>query len=136
MSVTTIDKFSKYELPYTCPLCVLTCSPWIKDNYVQDLSNISSQAPKDLNTQLETATVVPKKTDNSKKVVVIDNISNSISYRSSDKIRKETKQFENLQNSEFAYSLPRGGIKTEEEAGSAVSKWSEEYFGGNCTAHR
>ena len=63
--------------------------------------------------------------DQSDKVVVIDNIQDPKQFRVSDKIRKETRKFKDLPESQFAYSLPRGGVSlqfnTKEEADKVLN---------------
>jgi len=146
LTISTIDKFCKYKLPYTCPLCVLECSPWITANCastggqtVPKESTNTSSSEGTAHIHKETDKTIQTQTTSRKKVVVVDNISDPTSYHSSEEIRRETKKFDNLKGSEFSYSLPRGGValqfKTEEEAVNAIRKWPKEAFGGNCEAH-
>ena len=43
-------------------------------------------------------------------IIVVDNVADSKLYKSSVEIKKEVNKFPEINNLQFAYSLPRGGV--------------------------
>ena len=140
-------KFAFYDISFTCALCCLKGSPWIAKNHkITDINPVDTDS-KESCEESDRKKVQKKKAVKQEKVlvkensergekagniIVIDNIGDAQHWKSSKTITERLKQVPELKNTEFAYSLPRGGIalhyKTEEEAASVLNSWPEKVF--------
>ena len=77
---------------------------------------------------------------NSNNIVVVDNIEEAHQFKSSKSIRDNLSRHPELQEVEFAYSLPKGGValhfKSEEKANNILENWPGSVFSQSEKPHR
>ena len=144
------DKLTRHNISYSCAICVLKGSPWIKSNHdfsvdlpVEQSINTKSKSEeicKSKSKIRESDKVCQNKESESRNIIIVDNINNAQDWKSSTAIRQKLNEFETLNEVDFAYSLPRGGIalhcKTEQEVENIINSWPEKVFAESEKPHR
>ena len=152
VSLEDSAKYGHYKISYSCALCVLRSSPWVKSNHlISDIKDTKEQKQKVVsNTSTETySSESPSNTqtcsaDSCKTdkdcFLVIDNIPSPKQFRSSVEIRKECNKFPDINKPKHSFSLPKGGIALQYENKSQVEislqNWPEEAFGTDSAPHK
>ena len=153
------DRLTRYNISYSCALCILKGSPWIQSNH--DLSakspnvNVNSSCKqenddkeirknsvkvkesKKVSFSLPEQGNIEKKSGN---IIVVDNIKEAQTWKSSKTIKEKLKSFPELNSVAFAYSLPRGGIalhcSTDKETDEILENWPGKVFSDQEKPHR
>ena len=165
VSKETIGKLQKFEIDFTCALCVLKGSPWIRDVINEQKSSVkeidinhrsgNSQTQSLKHNPDLPVTVISDKEISSKvgvenndikvhsdpaNVVVVDNISSAKDFKSSKSIKENLCRYDQFSSVEFAYSLPRGGIAihfdSKQKVEAALSNWPGTVFSSDEQPHK
>lgn len=120
-------------------------SPWLDSKQLEKTSdtvesknNNNNQYPencgkdkkeKKVTFKLEECSNTEKSNKESDNIIVVDNVKDSYSLKSSKSIRDKLKVHSEFESSEFAYSLPKGGIAIHLGSSSQVDKVLEEWPG-------
>ncbi|MES9880031.1 MAG: hypothetical protein ABW185_04035 [Sedimenticola sp.] len=128
---------------------MLRGSPWIQINTQDlncdrsnlDISGVAGSADKDTVSKT-TEFIVQASSDQcgSDSILVVDNTSNPKDLKSSKVIQQTIKEFPQLEEVQFCYSLPRGGIAlhfdSAEEAREVEKNWPGPVFGEDESVHK
>lgn len=148
ISVENIKKLNDYEIDYTCAVCILKGSPWIKidqreidtkhQNSRSNLSNSTCRKEKKVTFLIDkNEKEVNAGADN---IVIVDNLKDSRKFKTSKEIRDKLQEHKKFEKTDYAYSLPRGGIAIHLESSRQVEEvlkeWPEKVFSEGEVPHR
>ncbi|MEW8547196.1 MAG: hypothetical protein AB2693_27105 [Candidatus Thiodiazotropha sp.] len=162
------DKIEKYKIDYNCAYCVIDLLPkpeieresvrsevqsvevqsslFLEEEETENIFEPEQELEPSVSIQSPTKStnsVLPDQSASQEPqhhVVIVDNINCPKNFRSSIQITEKIKKFDQLRNTEFAFSLAHGGIalhfKSEEAADRAVKDWPEVVFNTGEVPHR